>query len=206
MLSSCSPPRIPTLEQSQRAQRLTFKSGKIGQMSSSSTFTEDFFICPDKMNYRRLKDLDTVNEIESTLDISCDSRTSQTSYSEIKSSASPVTNTGFEESTKASNQEKSLQRKTDSCCKCGKAHRLLNGACCACLRLSSLSLIPSHGCEDSLHVTDEQESSDLHVVDDTSKTITEKISFNSQSDRIALPHDSYLLENERVSSSHLKNG
>jgi len=149
--------------------------------------------------------LDTVNEIESLLDISCDSRASQTSYSEIKSSASPVTNTGFEESTKASNQEKSLQRKTDSCCKCGEVPRLLNGASCACLRLSSLSLIPSQGCEDSVHVTDEQESSDLHVIDDTSKAITEKISFSSQSDHIALPHDSQLLENEKVSSSHPKN-
>lgn len=205
MLSSWSPPRIPTLEQSQRAQRLTFKSEKICQMSSSSSFTEDFLICPDKMNYRRLKDLDTVNEIESILDISCDSQTSQTSYSEIKSSASPVTNTGFEESTKASNQEKSLQRKTDSCCKCGKVPRLLNGACCGCLRLSSLSLIPSHGHEDSLRVTDEQESSDLRVTNDTSKAITEKISFDSQSHHIELPRDSQLLENERVSSSHLKN-
>jgi len=205
VLSSWSPPRIPTLEQSQRAQRLTFKSGKICQVSSSSSFTEDFFICPDKMNYRRLKDLDTVNEIESILDISCDSRASQTSYSEIKSSASPATNTGFEESTKASNQEKSLERKTDTCCKCGEVPRLLNGTSCACLRLSSLSLIPSHGCEDSVHVTDEQESSDLHVIDDTSKAIIEKISFSSQSDHIALPHDSQLLEIEKVSSSHLKN-
>ena len=205
MLSSWSPPRIPTLEQSQRAQRLTSKSEKTCQMSSSSSFTEDFLICPDKMNYRRLKDLDTVNEIESILDISCNSQTSQTSYSEIKSSASPVTNTGFEESTKPSNQEKSLQRKTDGCCKCGKVPILLKGACCACLRLSSLSLIPSHGHEDLVHVTDEQESSDLHVIDDTSKAITEKISFISQSDDITIRHDSQLLENDRVSSSHLKN-
>jgi len=173
-------------------------------VSSSSSFTEDFFICPDKMKYRRLRDLDTVNEIESILDISCDSQASETSYSEIKSSASPVTNTGFEESTKASNQEKSLERKTDSCCKC-EVPGLLNGTSCACLRLSSLSLIPSHGSEDSVHVTDEQESGDLHVIDDTSKAITEKISFSSQSDHIALPHDSQLLENEKVSSSHLKN-
>lgn len=157
------------------------------------------------MNYMRLKDLDTVNEIESNLDISCDSRASQTSYSEIKSSSSPVTNTGFEESTKASNQEKSLERKSDSCCKCGEVPGLLNGTSCACLRLSSLSLIPSHGCEDSVHVTDEQESSGHHVIDDTSKAITEKISFSSQSDHIALPSDSHLLENEKVSSSHLKN-
>lgn len=174
-------------------------------MSSSSSYTEDFFICPDKMNYRRLKDLNTVNEVESILDISCDSRTSQTSYSEIKSSASPITNTGFEKSTKASNQDKDLQRKTNSCCKCGKIPIMLNEGCCACLRLSSLSLSPSHDHEDSIHVTDEQESSDLHVIDDTLKANTEKISFSSQSDHIALPHDSQLLENERVSSSHLKN-
>lgn len=148
--------------------------------------------------------MDTVNEIESILDISCDSRISHTSYSEIKSSASPVTNTGFEESTKASDQEKSLQRKTDSYCKCGKVPRLLNGGCCACLRLSSLSLIPSHGHEDSVHVTDEQESSTLHVIDDTSKANTKKISFSSRSGHIALPHGSQLLENERVSISQLK--
>jgi hypothetical protein len=73
------------------------------------------------------------------------------------------------------------------------------------LRPSSLSLIPSHGHEVSVHVTDEQESSDLHVIDDTSKANTEKISFSSQSDHIALPHESQLKENERVSSSHLKN-
>jgi hypothetical protein len=174
-------------------------------MYSSSSLTEDFCICPDKMNYRKLKDLDTVNASESILDVSCESLTSQALSSEIKSSASPLTNTGFEKSTKASNQENSLQRQTDSHCKCGKAPSLLNEGFCACLRLSSLSLNLSHGHEDSVHVTDEQESSDLHTIDDTLKANTEKISFSSQSDHIALPHDLQLLEDEKVSSSGLRN-
>lgn len=173
-------------------------------MSSSSSLTEDFCICPDKMNYRKRKDLDTVNASESILDISCESQTSETLHSEIKSSASPLTNTGFENSTGASNEENSLQRQTDSCCKCAKAPSLINEGCCASLRLSSLSLNPSHGHEDSVHVTGEQESSDLHIIDDTLKVNTERISFSSPSDRIALPHDSQLLEDEKVSSSGLR--
>jgi hypothetical protein len=172
-------------------------------MSSNNSLTEDS--CPDKMNYRKLKDLDIVNASESILDVSCASQTSQTSCSEIKSSALPVTNTGFKKSTKLSNQERSLQRKTDSCCKCCKVSISLKEGCCACLSLSSLSLNPSHGHEDSVHVTDEQESSDLHVIDDTLKANTERISFSSRSGHIALPHDSQLQENERVSSSGLRN-
>lgn len=197
------PPRIPTLEQSQLAQnlheRLPSKPGKSWPVSSSASFTEDFSISSNRMNYKKHQGLDSVSASESMLDISGDNQTSQTSQFERKSSASSVKNEGFQKLTKVSTQEKSLQRKDVNYCTCDQVPRVFTEDFCACSLASSLSLNCSHRREDSLHVIDKQESSDLHMVDAILMAGKDGITISSQSGHIALPHELQLQENVMVS-------
>lgn len=138
------------------------------------------------MNYKKYQDLESTNAGESIPSMLGNSWTSQTSHSERKLSPSSLINVGFQKSVKASTEERSLQMKTVNCCVCGQVLRLLTEGYYSCSGGSSLSLNSSHGCE-------EQESSNLHTLDENLMSNTEGITLNSQSGHTMLLH-------ERVSS------
>jgi hypothetical protein len=207
VLLSQSPPRIPTLEQSQLAQnlheRLTCEPRKSCPLSSGASFTEDVSISSNKMNYRKHQVLDSVSASESMANVSGDSQMSQTSHSAIKLSASSVRNKGFQKLIKVSTQEKSLQRKDVNCCTCYEAPRVFTEDYCACLPAFSPSLNSPHKYDDSLHVTDKQESSDLQMVDAIFMASSDGITVSSRSGHIALLLDLQLQENLMVSEGSI---
>ncbi|XP_021913445.1 myosin-9-like isoform X2 [Zootermopsis nevadensis] len=187
-----SPPRIPTLEESQLAlnlhERLTSKPTKSWPVSSSASFTEDLSISSNRMNYKKQQALDTASASESMPDMSADNQTSRTSRYDRKSSASSVINKGFHMSTKVSTREKSLQRKDVNYCTCDRAPGVFEDFC-ACSQVSSPSLNSSQKCEESLHVSDKQESSGLHMVDAILMASRDEITINSKNGCIVLPHE-----------------
>jgi hypothetical protein len=201
VLLSQSPPRIPTLEQSQLAQnlqeRVTSKPVKSWPLSSSASFTEDFSISPDKMRHQGL---DSTKANESMPNISGDIQMSEASYSKRKSFSSSFKKEGFWKSTRMFTQEESLQReKVSNCCTCGQVPRMFTDDLCTCSLASCPSLNSSHGHEDSLHVTDKQESSNLHMIEAVLMASSNEISFDSHPGHIALPYESLLQENGKVS-------
>ncbi|XP_069687060.1 protein fantom-like [Periplaneta americana] len=181
-----SPPRIPTLEQSQFVhcfnERLTSKSGVRFRFLPDALVTKDFNVSLDRLENRNYGVMESTDMHESVHEVSSDSKTLQTSYSEEKL---------FTPHNKLAKQRNLKQQTVEvNYCNCGPVPKMLTSGFCTCSGVSSKSYDADSKPDTSLEINGDNlsvasdASSDSIESDNKSKNDPSAVSLEeSQSER-----------------------